>query len=202
MPNVKSARGPLSGLLMAVATMFLSQSCSSSSGGASQISSLCDQGCAKAAACSADSGVPITTASCKSSCLASATNDGGTCSNQSAIVAAAQACLAMSDCTAYITCVATTIPPCNGGSTGGGQGGSTGGGQGGSAGGQGGSTGSATCAICDKAGACCTALGGGTQCASLSTAMCNSAGTSQSTVIMACQQTLTAGAQLNTAACK
>ena len=204
MSNVMSARAALSGLLMVVATMFLSQSCGSSSGGnAAEITDLCNQSCTKTLACFPDGSAPFDAATCKSLCTSMATSDGGTCSNQAAIISAAKACLAMSDCTAYLAC-AQSIPKCNGGSSG--QGGSTGGGQGGSTGGgQGGSTGTASCSVCDKAPACCTAVGGGSasQCAMLSTASCNAqSGAAQTQFVMGCQQILAAGVALNIAACK
>jgi hypothetical protein len=119
----KNAIGAVGGLMMALA--FLGgalQGCgSSSSGGATDIASLCDQGCAKTVAC-LPAGSGVTVPECKTSCLQNAmTSAGAACTNQAAIISAANACLKMSACDAYIAC-ATTIPDCAGGAGGAGGG--------------------------------------------------------------------------------
>jgi hypothetical protein len=128
-----------------------------------------------------------------------------TCTNQSAIINAANACLAMSDCNAFLACV-VSVPHCEGGS---GTGGSSGGGQGGSAGGgTGGSTGAAaSCSSCDKAGTCCVAIAAlngqsNAGCSTYSTATCNAtAASTQAQFASSCAAILQAGASIS-ASCR
>jgi hypothetical protein len=175
------------------------------------------QGCAKQATlCGADAGT--TTADCMQGCVSSeTTSTGGACSNQSAILAAGNACLAKTTCAELELCVATTVPACAGG-TGGTSGTGTGGakGTGGTSGGGGakgtggtsgaaGGSGTADCSICDKAQTCCVAVltlaGQSTSSCTYSAARCNAAGAAQATDISICQQILSAGAGA-VAACK
>jgi hypothetical protein len=190
----------LGGLLLAAT--ITSQGCSSSSG-ASDVTDLCTRGCAKSAQCfSGDAGGIDVSATCKADCMS---QSAATCTNQSAIISAGNACLAMSDCNAFLTCI-ISVPKCQGG---GGTGGSAGGGTGGSAGGgTGGSTGAAaSCSSCDKAGACCVAiaaLGGQSNagCSTYSTATCNAtAASSQAQFASTCAAVLQAGASVS-ASCR
>jgi hypothetical protein len=176
------------------------------------------QGCAKESSlCGTDAGT--TTADCMQGCVSSeTTSTGGACSNQSAILAAGNACLSKTTCADLELCVATTVPPCAGGTggtsgtgtggthgTGGGSGtgtgGTTGGGgakaTGGTSGAAGGS-GTASCSACDKAPACCVALGqSAATCSALSATTCNSqTGAAQTSLIQGCQAILSAGASL------
>ncbi len=151
------------------------QGCGSSSSNGTNIMSVCMQGCTKAVPCLADAGVSETVAQCVQNCTSAASPDGGTCSNESAIVTAEQACAAKTTCAELEACGAT-IPQCEHGGTGGttgtgtggtnggggakGTGGTNGGGGAKGTGGAAGASGSATCSICDKAATCCTAIGG------------------------------------------
>ena len=200
------------------------QGCGSSSPSAGSVMSLCMQGCAKQTSlCGADAGG--TTADCMQSCITrETTSTGGACSNQSAILAAGNACLTKTTCVDLELCVATTVPACAGGttstggtsgtgtggttsSTGGTSGTGTGGttGTGGATGAAGGSGTNADCATCDKAQTCCVAvltLGGqSTASCTYSAASCNAAGANQASDISICQQILTAAAGA-IAACK
>jgi hypothetical protein len=164
------------------------QGCGGSS--SSDYVALCNQACDKTATCfGADA------AACKQDC----TSRGGTvaaCGNAAAIKSAYQACV-NGTCEAFLTCAAT-VPACQGSS---GQGGSSGGGIGGS-------TGNSGCTVCDKAATCCVAVAGAsgqptTSCAAFSAATCNAqTGTTQTQLIMSCNQILTAGAGAGIAACR
>ena len=191
---------------------------SSSSSNGTNIMSACMQGCMKVVPCLADAGISETVAQCVQSCSASSSKDGGTCANESAIVMAAQACAAKTTCAELETCGAT-IPDCvisgsgtggtratggTSGATGGTSGatGGTSGATGGTSGATGGTGGTASCAICDKAQTCCTAIEGAAACTGVSAAACTSTpAANQATIISYCQTLLNAGAALS-AACK
>jgi hypothetical protein len=182
------------GGLWLVAATITSQGCGSS-GNTSDVTALCNQGCAKSAQCfGGDAGGIDVSATCKANCMS---QSAATCTNQSAIITAANACLAMSDCNAFLTCV-ISVPKCQGGS---GTGGSTGGGTGGSTGA------AASCSSCDKAGACCVAiaaLGGQSSagCSNYSTATCNAmAASSQAQFASTCATLLQSGASVS-ASCR
>src|SRR5882724_2206697 len=211
MLNPARASLALSGLLLAATAVTATGCGSSSSTPASELAGLCDQSCNKVVQCIGDAGAfaDQILANCKASCTSP---DGGTqtCTNAAALVPAAKACLAMSDCAAFEAC-AQSLPACQtgtsgtGGSSGGGQGGSSGGGQGGSSGGA--DAGAASCSSCDKAGTCCTALAalGGqsaAQCAAYSTASCNALATAQQSQFASnCVAVLNAGAAVS-ASCR
>ena len=216
----KTVSAVIGSLLVAGFALGAVQGCGSSSPSAGSVMSLCMQGCAKEASqCGADAGE--TTADCMQSCITrETTSTGGACSNQSAILAAGNACLSKTTCADLELCVATTVPACAGGTggtsgtgtggthgTGGGSGTGTGGttGTGGATGSGGGSGTNADCATCDKAQACCVAvltLGGqSTASCTYSAAACNAAGANQASDISVCQQILTAAAGV-VAACK
>ena len=202
MLNVSRANSVLSGLLLAVATIA-AHGCGSSSS-SSNPTDICNRACVKTAQCFGGTDAGDTTASCKSECM---TQTGTTtCTNESQIANAANACLAMSDCTAFLAC-AVALPKCQGGSNGGGQGGSNGGGTGGSSGGNGDAGAGASCSSCDKAGTCCVALAtlanqSSAACASYSTASCNAmaAGT-QAQFAATCAALLNSGASVS-ASCR
>jgi len=212
----KSVSAVIGSFLVAGFALGAVQGCGSSSSSGTNIMSVCMQGCTKYVPCLADAGFPETVAECVQSCTASASNDGGTCSNESAIISAAQACAAKTTCSELEACSAT-IPDCvTSGSTGtGGTGGShatggtsgatggTSGATGGTSGAAGGSGTTADCSVCTKAAACCLALGEpATTCSMISAASCSATtGADQTTVIQGCQSLLTGGASLS-AACK
>jgi len=154
-------------------------------GSSATYASVCNDGCEKITSCTPGA-TAQDTADCKASCT------GETCSNESARVSAGQACLSK-DCAAFIPCLAAA-PACQSG----GVGGHTG------ATGSGGSTGAAGCSVCDKAPACCVALGQtAATCSALSTAACNGTiAASQPQFIATCQSLLTGGSSANIAACK
>jgi hypothetical protein len=84
----------------------------SSSGGTSNAQALCNKVCDKVATClgGGDAGAS-TAADCKASC---SSPDGGaqmTCTNEAQIESAANACVNMADCTAFLTC-ALSVPEC------------------------------------------------------------------------------------------
>lgn len=185
--------------------------CGSSGSNSGNFTALCMQYCNK---CFASSGAAILQA-CTSSCISQGMQMS-TCTNASAIGAAAQTCLNMSTCDESNTCFETNIPACQGGATGGstgatGSGGSTGTGAAGHAGATGGTTGTGTagtggtavdCSICDKAVACCTAILGASSCTGYSSAMCTAAGDQAAAYASGCQQVLTSGAAIGNAACQ
>jgi len=158
-------------------------------------------------------------AQCMQDCVTSeTTSTGGACSNQSAILQAGNACLSKTTCTELELCVGTTVPQCAGGAGGtsgatGGTSGATGGtsgatgGTSGATGGTSGATGgtsgtNASCSVCDKAQACCTAIEGASSCTAVTAAACNSVpAADQATIIADCQMILTDGAALSSA-CK
>src|SRR6185437_1367029 len=161
MPNTKLQSIAMS--ILAAGMFVAAQGCSSSSSGGNLMAA-CMQGCAKEVPCLADAGFPETVSACVQSCLASGQPDGGTCTNESAIVSAAQACAAKTTCADLESC-ALGIPQCQhggaGGTSGAGTGGTSGSGTGGmtGGGGAGGAGATANCSICDKAATCCTAAG-------------------------------------------
>ncbi|HVY38692.1 MAG TPA: hypothetical protein VHM31_12175 [Polyangia bacterium] len=180
--------------------------CGSSS--SSDAEGLCNQACDKEISCNPNAAaIGLTKATCMSECMKA--NNTSSCPNASAIAADFQACLKMSDCTAFQACV-EEVPDCTSGGTGGSSGTHTGGTSGtgtGGAGGRGtttgaaGSGGTADCTVCDKATACCTAVGGGAACSSYSAATCSASGAA-ATYASACQQFLTAAAASGNAACQ
>src|SRR5580692_2649730 len=188
------------------------QGCGSSSPSADSVMSLCTQGCDKLVAlCDPDAGTSAATTECVPGCVASATTStGGACSNQSAIISAGNACLTKTTCADLEAC-RLTVPACGGGTggasgtgTGGttGTGGISGTGTGGTTGtgganGAAGGSGSANCAICDKAQTCCVAAESKGIPASLCTfsaASCNAmSAANQSTQVTECQMILAEG---------
>ncbi|HVZ71648.1 MAG TPA: hypothetical protein VHJ20_04675 [Polyangia bacterium] len=189
--------GGICGLIGGLALLAaVGQGCGgdSSSG---DLNSICMQGCAKAVQCS---GGVETMQECMTGCLAiDKTSSGATCSNSSAIVAKAQTCAAMSDCTMASACI-QTIPACEGGSSGGStgsNGGSTGsnGGSTGSNGGSTGSSGGGDCSsVCTRAVTCCMAITPTSPCSQLPSACTNAQSSAQAQAD--CQQILTAGAMI------
>lgn len=103
------------------------QGCGGSSG--SGFVATCQKACDKALAC----GTITDATACKANC------SQVHCANEAAIASASEKCLAMSDCTAALTCGQTTVPDCQPVSgtagTNGGAGTSGGGGAGGTSGG-------------------------------------------------------------------
>ena len=224
----KTVSAVIGSLLVVGFALGAVQGCgSSSSSSGTNLMSACMQGCMKVVPCLADAGFPETLAECVQSCASSGSTDGGTCSNESAIVSAVQACAAKTDCAELESC-RLTIPACEHGGSGGTSGTGTGGTKatGGTTGATGGTTGgggakatggttgtagasgtSAACAICDKAQTCCIqgapTLNQPTSSCTLSTAMCNAlSGSAQSTYATECQTVLTDGALLSISACK
>src|SRR6185437_5112336 len=206
MPNTKLQSIAMS--ILAAGMFVAAQGCSSSSSGGNLMAA-CMQGCAKEVPCLADAGFPETVSACVQSCLASGQPDGGTCTNESAIVSAAQACAAKTTCADLESC-ALGIPQWQhggagtGGTSGSGTGGTSGAGTGGTSGtggmtgggGAGGAGATANCSICDKAATCCTAAGEpATTCSGIPTSTaCNAAtGSTQSGDIQACQGVIAAG---------
>jgi hypothetical protein len=188
------------------------QGCGGGSAGSGDLASVCNQGCTKLATCTASG-------SSMDACLASC-NAQANCSNVSAIVAAEQKCIGMTDCTAAGACIASR-PTCvtGSGGTSGGAGTSGSAGTSGGAGitggggvfGTGGILGTAgiggtTCATaCAKADACCMALGTDGGACNLKM-MCDSAtATNMAQIVSGCNAVLEiaafAGAQ-EPAACK
>ena len=83
------------------------QGCGSSSG--SNASALCDKTCAKQMSCGMTNDVEMCKTTCKQQAAAVK------CSNESAIEAAVQACLNMSNCDSVAAClIGDTIPDCQG----------------------------------------------------------------------------------------
>lgn len=149
----KKLTGLIAGLVASLAFVVgTMQGCGGSSGG-SDFKSLCNQGCDKAASCQGDADA-TTIAQFKMQCQASCNAQPTNCTNESARVSAAKACLAMSDCTAAGEC-ALGIPPCQNG-TGGTTGSGGGGGAGGTTGTGGTSGGAWTCM--DQPGQGCTCI--------------------------------------------
>jgi hypothetical protein len=163
------------------------QGCGSSSGSDSPID-LCNRGCDKYVMCNPEDQAFL--AQCKSLCSSSAPGSGQTCTNQTAIVNAAKACLNAS-CADFDGCQ-ESIPECQGGTGGGG---TTGGAGSTGQGGAGGGAPPATCATCGNANACCLAIPGATAAdCDFSTADCNAlSGTDQAYYIMGCQAAFTIG---------
>ena len=159
---------------VAVAAGFM-QGCGGGSSSSSNVA-VCQKVCDKALECVPDAGSIGQQA--HSDCLARCSAAGSTtCSNESAIVSAANACLAMS-CDAFLTC---QVPACERTT---GTGGSTG---------TGGTSGTADCSACVKADACCAALANGDTTNCTFTVGCtNPTGGSQNqqTIITACQGVL------------
>src|SRR6185437_6363490 len=89
MPNTKLQLIAMS--ILAAGMFVAAQGCSSSSSGGNLMAA-CMQGCTKEVPCLADAGFSETVSACVQTCLASGQPDGGTCTNESAIVSAAQAC--------------------------------------------------------------------------------------------------------------
>jgi hypothetical protein len=202
--------------------------CGSSS--SSDYAGTCIQACDKEISCAGDAAASIglTPSSCMTECMQ--LNNPTTCSNRSTIASDFQACLKMSDCTAFQACIAG-VPDCTGGATGGSSGTHTGGSSGTHTGGAsgtgtggvgghaaggvaghvgdatGGTTGgagnggTADCSICDKATACCTAVGGGAACANYSAANCNASGAA-ATYASVCQSFLSSAVASGNAACQ
>ncbi len=176
--------------------------CSSSSNSSDDVGT-CTRFCQKYVSCNGDAAAAIgfSASNCMSICMSQANK--ATCSNADQVAAAANACLGMSDCTAFTSCYNSAVK-CQAGATGGasgtGTGGHTGGGTGGTTGGAG-SGGSADCAICDKASACCTAVGLGATCGTYSAATCNASGATAA-YASGCQQFLTGAAMSGNAACQ
>ena len=188
------------------------QGCGSSSS-SGNFAADCMKGCARTVPCEADAGLPITMAECVQSCTNSGkTSSGATCTNSAAMENAAEACLSKTTCADLETCLETTIPTCaggTGGTSGTGTGGSGAGANGGSSGATGGTTGAtggttgatggatgtggsgtvASCAVCDKAASCCTAVGLPTsECSTFSASACSAmTGTTQTTFAQDCQ---------------
>jgi len=186
---------------------------------------ICKRSCTKYVSCMPSAG--ITTADCTTICANSANKTS--CPNADQVAAAANNCLAMNDCTAYLSCSASA-PSCGdsggtgtGGSTGTtGTGGSSSGtgtggsssatGTGGHAAGTGGSTGAAgsggtaDCSMCDKANTCCmaeaTMFGQPTSSCTFSNSTCTASGSNSASYAMSCQQILSAGQALSIAACQ
>jgi hypothetical protein len=203
----KSVSVVIGSFLVAGFALGAVQGCGSSSS-STDPTALCTQSCVKVQMCLADASASSVMSSCMANCASGAAGSGGqtrTCTNEAAIETAYSNCLKISDCTQFEACL-LQLPACQTSTgTGGtnGTGGTTGAagakGTGGTSGAAGGS-GSASCSACDKAPACCTALGqSATTCAMLSTASCNTAGANQATVISACQQLLSGGAALSPA---
>ena len=197
MPNTKLQSIAMS--ILAAGLVVAVQGCGSSSSSGNDLSAACMQGCAKEVPCLADAGFTETMAMCMQTCLAFGAPDGGTCTNESAIVSAAQACAAKTSCADLQSCA---IPTCEHGGTGGTNGGGgakgTGGtnGAAGNGGGTGGTSGAggagatADCSACDKAHTCCVAVMGATSatCTALTAAMCSALpAANQSAAAMACQ---------------
>jgi len=130
----KKVTALIGGLVASLALVVVTtQGCGSSSGGG-DYKALCMQGCDKVISCTPDADA-TTVSQIRTACEANCNADTN-CSNQSARVSAAKACLAMSDCAAFESCGAT-IPACQsttgtGGSTGAGGSGTGGSGTGGS----------------------------------------------------------------------
>jgi hypothetical protein len=163
------------------------QGCGGGSSSSSNVA-LCEKACDKALECAPDAGAIGQQAlgDCKARCQAAANTH---CSNEAAIVSAANACLAMS-CDGFLTC---SVPNCQTTTGTGGTGGTTGTG----------GTGGGDCSVCTKAEACCTALAGGQAC-NLKT-MCDTAtADAKPSYVSACQSVLTtvAGNPQAPAACQ
>jgi hypothetical protein len=97
--------------------------CGSSSSSGSNVQALCMKSCDKASACIVDAGLGGgITLDCTAQCKVGA--DGGiqeNCTNEAAIESAINACLAMTNCAAYLGCISTNVPDCQ--TAGGGNGG-------------------------------------------------------------------------------
>jgi hypothetical protein len=182
-------------------------------GSSSNAQAICVQTCNKFTTCGLGTSTPT---ECSQQCSSPDSGVGSeVCTNESALEAAANKCLAMTDCAAFISC-GQSIPDCQmpggtGGTSGSGGASGTGGSTGsGGASGTGGSTGTGgaagnTCAVCTKAGTCCAAIPGedAATCAMINAATCNSVpAASQAGLIMDCQLIISDGALLNVAACK
>lgn len=89
------------------------QGCGGSSG--TNVADLCDRTCAKTVECA---GGFITAAQCKAQCTERTMGSGGQrCTNEAALIAKANECLAKADCAAFAECGATA-PACQRPSTG------------------------------------------------------------------------------------
>jgi hypothetical protein len=177
---------------------------SSSGGPSGNAMATCNQVCDKVGSCLGDaSGIAAqAVAQCKMSC---GSGSGQTCTNQDAILAKVNECLAIADCVGFLQC-ASAIPPCQGGTTTSssvttsGAGGSTGttttGGTGGGSG--------ANCDACTKADSCCVALGGMPDQCQYSTTCNGASGSSRDQIVGACNGLLQAAASSPNApaACK
>lgn len=199
----------LGGALFVIATAAAGvEACgsdSSSGGPSGNAMATCDQVCDKVGSCLGDAGglAAQAVAQCKMNC-SNGSSSGQTCTNQDAILAKVNECLAIADCAGFLQC-SSGIPRCQGGTTTStsvtsGAGGSTGttttGGSGGGSG--------ASCDACTKADGCCVALGGmPNQCQYATT--CNGAsGSQRDQIIGACNALLQAAASdpNGPAACK
>jgi hypothetical protein len=202
------------------------QGCGGSSGGAN-IADLCNRSCTKTVEC-----LPglFTVEQCKTQCNAQSMGSGGQrCTNEAALVAKANECLAKASCAEFLAC-GETAPDCEvaasgtAGTSGAGTGGTTGtagtGSSTGAAGftfdgsvpfdasgllGAGGSAGSTCGTACTKAEACCKALPGANPASCTFVSQCESAGANQAQVVQACNGILQTAALLGAstpAACK
>src|SRR5882672_3419565 len=91
----------LGGALIAIGAAFVGlQACSSKSSGngAGGNTALCNQACDKAGACFGDAG-PSVAATCKDACNKPSNQN---CTNDAAIAAKVQECMALADCSMYI----------------------------------------------------------------------------------------------------
>lgn len=210
------------GVLM-VGAAFMTGAIQGCGGGSSgtNIADLCNRTCTKVVECA---GGFITLEQCKTECN-SDMGGGRTCTNESAIVAKVNECLAKPDCATFAAC-GETVPDCQSptsgaAGTGAGAGGTTGTAGTGSTGaagfqfdgsvpfdasgllGSGGSAGTSCATACTKADACCAAVAGGTNCAFKSS--CDTAGANQAQTVQICNaflnSTVGLGAQ-QPAACK
>jgi hypothetical protein len=164
----KKVTALIGGLVASLALVVVATQGCGSSGGSGDYKALCMQGCDKVVSCTPDADA-TTVSQLRTACNANCNADTN-CSNQSARVSAAKACLAMSDCAAFEACGAT-IPACQtttgtggsgtgaGGSGGSGTGGS---GTGGSGTGTGGTSGGAWTCTDDGTSCTCNQAGGGT----------------------------------------
>jgi hypothetical protein len=150
------------------------QGCGGSSGGAN-IADLCNRSCTKTVEC-----LPglFTVEQCKTQCNAQSMGSGGQrCTNEAALVAKANECLAKASCAEFLAC-GETAPDCEVAASG-------------TAG--------------TKAEACCKALPGANPASCTFVSQCESAGANQAQVVQACNGILQTAALLGAstpAACK
>jgi hypothetical protein len=222
MQTVKSGMAVTASLVL---SMLLAQGCGGDEKGApsaAQVKDTCTKVCQKLSSCQG------LTPDCATFCKDDGSGNGNAAippgCNTSATISKVQACT-NETCAAFQGCLDNATSACDSGTGGTTSSGGTGSGTGGktSSGGTGSSTGGKTssggtstgtggagsgdCSVCTKANACCVALAAqqgepASSCDSLTAAMCTSAGTDQSVVIMSCQAILMAGVSLNLAACK